>query len=142
MGFPKMGLAFSYFACVNFCEHPNFWRVFFGHFALWKNLSKLWMLTKNAMGNVWKRQTHFWKAKTFLYKLPIERNFTSTKYFKIIGVKSWVSVLKTLGVVLFPCASLLPKNIVVGMNCLDIFSIILWQFVGICVSVKYWASSI
>ena len=35
--------------------------------------------------------------------LPADRRCTSTKDFKTIAVKSWVLVLKTLGVVLFPC---------------------------------------
>ena len=56
-----------------------------------------------------------WKVLTFPhYASPLSmslkllqkiRRCISTKDFKTIGVKSWVLVLKTLGVALIPCAS-------------------------------------
>ena len=75
---------------------------------------KLWLLTKSDRVDIWKSQTHFWKAQTLLYQLPIRIRGASTIGYKTIGVKYWCLHLKTLGVALFSCVSVCTFKVIHG----------------------------
>ena len=64
------------------------------------------------MVNIWKSQTHFWKAQTLLHQLPKVIRGASIIGYKTIGVKSWVLVLKTLGVPTLSSTSVLKMRLI------------------------------